>query len=116
MFYQINDDIETMIGLKKEFSKSQGTFRQIFKDNRIVVYQVSNKYENGATAIWYEIFKPKVHQPNAYHDDEYEKYPSDEDFGKWAWCCSTPKSVEKILKKCFEDVNPIEIMPNLLWH
>lgn len=105
-----------MIELKKEFKKSQGTFTQVFKDERIVVYQVSNKYENGTTVIWYEIFKYKVHQPNAYHDDEYEMYPSDESFGSWAWCCSTPKSVEKILKKCFEDVNPNEIMPNLLWH
>ena len=34
-------------------------------------------------------------------NDEYEVYPSDESFGAWAWCCSTVKSVEKMLNKHF---------------
>lgn len=45
----------------------------------------------------YEVFRKKIAQPWTYCDEESEQYPSDEDFGRWAWACSNNDSLDKIL-------------------
>ena len=91
-----------MIELKKEFTKKGIEYKQIYKDNALVLYQISRNYtEYGITTHNYEIFKYFVRTPDKYHNEEYELYPGDEAFGKWAWYCSDKKSLNKVLKKHF---------------
>lgn len=91
--------------LKKEFQKWGGevTFRQVLKTNKVVVYQCNGR--------WYELFKYKVCKPNKFIDEEYEKYPSDESFGRWAWHCHDLSSVERVLneRKKYFDISDDDI-------
>lgn len=93
-----------MIYLKKIFKKKGIEFSQLWKDENVVIYQLEQQSQTNPNehSKWYEVFKPYEHKADIYHDDEYEKYPSDEDFGRWAWSCESIKSVEKILLKHFE--------------
>ena len=92
-----------MIELKKEFTRKGVQFKQMFKNAKVVIYRLSRTYDNGITSIWYEVFKNRIHLPDKYHYDSYEVYPFDEAFGDWAWCCSSLKSLEKIVKREFPD-------------
>ena len=100
-----------MIELKKEFKKKGVVYTQLFKDENLVIYELSEASVNDPAEVirWYEVFRPTIHRADIYHPDEYELYPYDEAFGNWAWSCSTVKSVEKILRKHFEN-HPV---PNL---
>lgn len=89
-----------MIELKKEYRKKGGCeYHQIFKNDRFAIYECTQTFEDGETDLFYEIFKIRTHQPDRFHDDEYEVYPSDEEFGIRAWCCSDYGSVVRV----FED-------------
>lgn len=85
-----------MIKLRKEFKKKGVEFRNFFKDDKLVVYRLQTEDKT-----WYEVFRLVVHKKDMYHDDEYEKYPCDEHFGLWAWCCSDPSCVCKVINKEF---------------
>ena len=92
-----------MIELKKEFGKKRiGNFAQKYKDNELVIYEVRQPYDDGnGETVWYEIFKYRVGRNSIYHDGEWEIYPCDEDFGTYAWSCTTIGSVNKILNQRF---------------
>ena len=90
-----------MIELKKEIRKKGRTLTQIFKDEDIVIYRVDRRYDNGTDGYWFEVFKPVIHCKDTYHNDCYELYPSDEAFGKWAWCCGNEKSLVRIINEHF---------------
>lgn len=79
--------------LRETFNKRWSSFKQLYKDDVLVIYSLSN----GA----FEVFKYKVKAPNKIINDLYEVYPSSEDFGAWAWSCSNIKSVEKVLNNHF---------------
>ena len=81
------------------------SYTQIYRDEEMALYRVDNEYN-----YYVEVFKIRMHKADKYHDDEYERYPGDECFGDWAWCCSTRKSLEKIMNREFPNV-PI---PNIL--
>ena len=83
-----------MIELKKDFRRKGIDFHQIHKDDKVVIYQLR---QNGVRP-WYEIFRYKTREPDIYHDDTYEVYPSDEDFGKWAWSCSKYGVIERVFR------------------
>ena len=87
-----------MIELKKEFTMKGVKFSQKYKDDELVIYELS--YVDYPKK-WYEVFKLKVFKPDIYHNDTYEKYPRDESFGNWAWCSSNLDSVRKVLRKHF---------------
>ena len=95
-----------MIRLKECFMKRGNKYTQVYRNDDMALYLVDN--EHG----WYyvEVFKIKTHKADKYHDDEYEVYPCDEAFGLYAWCCTTRKSLEKIMNREFPNV-PI---PNIL--
>lgn len=82
-----------MIELRKTFEKWNGdvVFRQVVKTDKAVVYRCN---EN-----WYEVFKYKVHAPDKFRDEDYERYPSSEDFGRWAWNCCDLQVVREVLLK-----------------
>ena len=92
-----------MILLKENFSNKRiGEFKQFYKDNELVIYEVKQPYaDGGGNTIWYEIFKYRVKEKDRFHDDEWEVYPNDEEFGTYAWACTTIGSVNKILKQRF---------------
>ena len=93
-----------MIRLKECFMK-RGKYSQVHRNNDMALYLVNNEH-----GCYVELFKIRMHKADKYHDDEYERYPGDESFGDWAWCCSNRKSLEKIMKREFPNV-PI---PNIL--
>lgn len=90
-----------MIELKKEFRKKGTKFRQLFKDDDLVIYELSRNGEDGNGYHWYEVFRRYVKAADIYHADQFEKYPYDECFGVWAWSCSNEKTVNKVLKEHF---------------
>lgn len=93
-----------MIELKAEFTKRGSTFKQLHKDERLAIYSVTRlNADDGTPYTWYEVFRRLVKEKDLYHQDTYEKYPSDEAFGTWAWSCSNKQCVEKMLKKHFAD-------------
>ena len=100
-----------MIELKREFKKKDIEFKQLYKDNSLVIYGLSTENANhDGKTTWYEIFKYRVKEQDKFHQDEYEAYPSSEEFGTWAWSCSTPKSLEKILKREFPMEDSTEML------
>lgn len=96
-----------MIKLKTWFIKRGNRYTQIMRTEDMAVYLVDNAYDKYA-----EVFKVRVRKPDRYHDDEYEAYPCDEDFGQYAWCCSTRGSLEKVMKREFPNVE----IPNIFKH
>lgn len=85
-------------------------FQQVYKDGGVVIYRLSRPSADGDEVNhWFEVFRLKHHSPDIYHPDAYEVYPADESFGIWAWSCSSPKCVEKVLKREFPDENCDEI-------
>ena len=90
-----------MIELKKDFTRNGTRYRQLMKNEQIVLYRCSR--EDGLDT-YYEVFKYKTRTEDFLHTEEWEVYPSDNDFGKWAWCCSNGKSVEKVLRKHFSEL------------
>ena len=94
-----------MIRLKEYFMKRGNSYTQVYRNDDMALYLVYNEYD-----YYVEVFKIKIHKADRYHDDEYEVYPCDEAFGLHAWCCSTRKSLEKIMNREFPNV-PI---PNIL--
>lgn len=87
-----------MITLREKFSKKGVEYTQLFKDNDLVIYRCSYLFD-----VYYEVFRYKVHKSDIYHDDEYEMYPCDEQFGLWAWCCSNIDIVRKVIRKHFNN-------------
>ena len=98
-----------MIEYKKTFRKFGLDFFQLYNDGEMVIYGVKQKFTNGKTGFWTEIFRYKVHNPDKYHNDEYELYPCSEYFGDWAWSCSSMKSLQKICQQQFQRDVPNEI-------
>lgn len=82
-----------MIELPVTLRKYGEEFTQIYKDSEIVIYKT--------TFPSVEVFKYKVKKPNKFHDDNWEAYPSDADFGNWAWCATCRKQFDRILSTHF---------------
>jgi len=104
-----------MIELKKEFKKQGTLFQQIYKDSCLAIYRLSRQgMDNDKVYSWFEVFRITRRASDAFHNDDYEKYPNDEAFGTWAWSCSNEESVRKVLKKHFKEHEPINNLANLL--
>lgn len=86
-----------MIYLKDNFTRGNREFQKLHSDDRITVFQVVMVYPTGAKDTFLEVFKPRFCQPNKFVDDEYERYPSDEEWGARAWTITTMGSLRKIL-------------------
>lgn len=106
--------------LQKEFEKKGVKYTQFVKGIKeyfngkdekvkdgIVVYKCSNL---SYLDEYFEVFRYRIAKPHPYDAENWdmvELYPSDEAFGVWAWSCIDKSSVEKIVKKHFEDSNII---------
>lgn len=99
-----------MIQLKKTFKKTGGrTFTQVYRTDKMAIYLV--EWPEGNKAV--EVFKITVSN-SPFYDGPFEKYPSNEEFGKWAWSCSTQPSLEKIMKRHFPDIPIPKILEDTL--
>ena len=94
--------------LETEFVAGKKTYRQIEETEEYYVYEVVD--EDAPT--YYEIFckriKPisgfRLNSPIYKDYTHFVAYPSDEEFGAWAWCCSNKARVEMIKRiKFFND-------------
>lgn len=98
-----------MIYLKKEFVKKGVRYNQVLRDEEIVVYVCAKPYklDNGDVFVdkYLEVFKPRTHKKDKFHNDDYELYPNDESFGLWAWCVTNVDSLMKVLSKHFQGVD-----------
>ena len=92
-------DFNTIIELPLEYigrASTKGfTLRQVYHSNGWYIYEVKGAY--------YEVFKEKIVQAMEYDNGWKEiegvgkvVYPSDEDFGNFAW---TYRNYEKALKR-----------------
>lgn len=90
--------------LPEHFRLSQhGTTRtldRVFENDGWYIYHAHETHS-------YEVFKKKVVQRLDYRDGKFikldaykESYPNDEDFGTWAWCCST---LDRAMKYAMEE-------------
>lgn len=90
--------------LKKEFKKNGGReYHQLFKNDNFAAYECTQPLEDGSTAYWCEIFKMVVHKPTNVIPDYFEVYPSDEEFGARAWCCTQYGQVERVFENDLEE-------------
>lgn len=100
-----------MTELEKQFKKGNRTFTQIYKDDAWYIYEIVAVYDKkrNITHTYYEVFKRKQVKQRIYDNgwkltgDMCERYPSDEDFGKWAWCCNSIKRCKYFMNKKTSD-------------
>lgn len=100
--------------LEKEFVRKGVRYTQIDKNTSLsretdgkyrtdgyVIYECSNlSYKD----VYYEVFRYKIAKPHPHDDGDWdmvEVYPSDEQFGITAFCCSNEASLRKVMKKEF---------------
>jgi len=76
--------------IEKEVKKNGFLYKQIYRENDVALFEQID-LDNNLT-IAYEVFKISIMKPNNYITDYFEKFPSNEDFGKTAW---TFNNIEK---------------------
>ena len=76
--------------LDKSFTKRGNKYNQLRKSEKAFLYEVVTTRPDG---LYFEVFRHKTANQYDFEtktrlDDRYEVYPSNEDFGKTAWCIS----------------------------
>ena len=84
-----------MIELKKRFKKRGTEFEQLWRDEAFAVHQCVTK----EGSVYWEVWKVRLHQPDKFHETEYELPPSDEHFETYAKCCTTIPSLKKVISQ-----------------
>lgn len=100
--------------LQKEFTRKGVKYTQIIKSINNVLTDSGEEKKDGFFLYkckniehgneYYELFRYKVAKPHPHDSGDWdmvEVYPGDEQFGVWAWCCSTKGTVVKTLKSEF---------------
>ena len=87
--------------------RRKGFFYDLEKrGEKALIYKQTDAEDNFVVA--YEVFKRRVDPPKVVFGiqlNEREIFPANEDFGKWAWSCS---SLEKAEKRFFDLENSID--------
>lgn len=101
--------------LPKEFEKKGVKYKQLVRD----IYDIANnkgETKRGGCIIYkcediecgysyYEVFHYKLHPQHPYSEEDYdmiEAYPTDNQFGLSAWCCTTKASLRRALDVHFD--------------
>lgn len=87
--------------------------KQVFFNGMFYIYQVGHSADDSNP--WYEIFKRKIvpdvisveGKLKASETDFHVKYPSNEAFGKWAFCCHDVECISRALHDGHEIDKPI---------
>lgn len=88
-------DTQTQIKkLPTSFVLKGEIFEQVYEDETNYIYKRIH-----AETDYFEVFRKKIikcidFETKTPTGEFKEKYPKDEDFGKWAWCC---KSIGKAM-------------------
>lgn len=91
-----------MIRLEKEIRRKGVNLTQIYRDNKLAIYIARQKHiDDDDVSEWFEVFKITIEKPNAFYDDDWERYPSDSAFGNWAFSCADAGAVAKAIYKNF---------------
>lgn len=87
--------------LPQEFEKKGVKYTQIEKNDTFVIYRCKNlEFEDE----YFELFRYRLQPPHPYSNEDYdmiEAYPTENQFGLSAWCCSNIECVKKVMKKHF---------------
>ena len=90
--------------IEKDWQREGDRFhhRQVFNNGKIYIYEVDYVDSNHP---WYEIFKRKIVPDVVKVDGKLKngenyhvKYPSNESFGRWAWCCHDIDCIKRAIK------------------
>ena len=76
--------------LAEEIQKNGFLYRIYKRGERCLIYEQIDPEDNLTVA--YEVFKRRVDKPKIIFGiqlPEREKFPGNEDFGKWAWACTS---------------------------
>jgi len=79
------------------------------RGNKALMYRQIDDEDNVLVA--YEVFKIKVDPPKLVFGiqlNEREVFPANEDFGKWAWACSSKERAEKRFQDIEDSINETE--------
>jgi len=81
------------------FFKSDRTYTQLLRSPYAAAYEVTSNIHSDR---YYEVIKINVGFKYDFETmekttDPYEKYPSNEDFGKWAWCIQRANNEASII-------------------
>lgn len=83
--------------LLPENIKRKGFFYELEKrGTKTLIYRQIDDEDN--IIVGYEVFKIKVDKPKVVFGiqlNEREVFPANEDFGKWAWSCSSRERAER---------------------
>ena len=90
--------------LQEEFKKLGSLYIQIAANDKGYIYAVWNsKYNQTDKPSYYEAFLYKTAKesitPRGTVTPERVRYPNNEDFGSWSWCCGTLESLRFILNE-----------------
>ena len=77
--------------MEKTFTRRGCTYTCIDGNRYWSVYEVRDKNNN----VYWEVFKKRKRR-------NVEVYPSNEDFGVWAWCCTTRESLIKVITRLID--------------
>lgn len=91
-----------MIKLEKEIRRKGVDLSQIYRDDKLAIYVARQKHvDDDGFSEWFEVFKITVEKPNAFYDDDWERYPSDKLFGLSAFSCADASCVAKVIYNNF---------------
>ena len=82
--------------LPEKIKRKGFTYELEKRGNKALMYRQID--DEDGILVAYEVFKIKVDPPKTVFGiplNEREVFPANEDFGKWAWSCSTKDKAEK---------------------
>jgi hypothetical protein len=87
--------------LSEKIKRSGYTYELLKRTDKAAIYkQIPDEVES--TKVYYEVFKIRISKAKVMFGvelPEKEKFPSDEDFGKSAWTCTTLERAEEIYER-----------------
>ena len=89
----------TVQEIELNFTYRGDIFKQVKKSEKGYIYERENSGKK-----YFEVFKIKETEilsdfENKIGSGEFKhRYPKDEDFGKWAWCCSNLNRAKEIFQ------------------
>lgn len=99
----LGKQVNGVFELLEEFTRNKLVYKQVVKTDSYYVYEICD------TIPYYEVFTRRLRNLrkrtecalNSIGNTEfkYVKYPSDEDFGKWAWTARTMDKINEIIKR-----------------
>lgn len=96
-----------MRDLAIKFKKRSRIYTQIHREgDEFYIYEVIDN-TNDVPDTYYEVFSHKIggmHPLSVDYnpDEKVVRYPRNEDFGYWAWCCSNWNCVLKVLRQHYD--------------